>query len=306
MYGRVAGSLCEPLCVSREIQFKRCLGHGVKLHVLEAEWNANTIILKAPHEIGSRRALEHVKYESKIMQLSREEFIQKASDSLFRNVAGNSYTKATMKLAEEIFEECDLLQDGILEYNEAVTCWQLVETDEYVMYSLLQGKDGIPDVYGVCGQLYAVQYAASEPFLGFDISLSDYRPWEFRARLAIGLLDMIESIEETPFGPLHLCDVQEPNFGVVRRDGRLLAKAIDVDISFFQNQLELVLKSEMNNSCSSDSDCGFISCEVPCNSVTGKCSGRLVSNNFQVSLFQSNMFMGLKSLVTCMRPYEQG
>ncbi len=284
MYGKVSGSLCESLCVSREIQFKRCLGHGIKLHVLEAEWNAYTIILKAPSELGSRRAKEHLESENRNKRLTREEFVQKANASLFLNIAGNRYSGALVKLAEEIFDECDVLGNGVLEYgNEALVCWQLVETNEYVFYSLLQGMKGIPDVYGVCGHVYAVQYAPSEPFMGFESSIHDHRQWDFRVRLALGLLDMIESIEETPLGTLYLCDVQGANFGVVRRDDRLLAKAIDVDISFFENQLHEILKSEVNRSCTVDSQCKLINCEVFCNLATGRCTGKLVSNNLQVS-----------------------
>ena len=72
------------------------------------------------------------------------------------------------------------------------------------------------DVYGVCGNMYAVQYAAAEPFLGFQGKWSDGRNWNLRARLAIALLEMVEELEETPYGTFYLCDIQEPNFGVVR------------------------------------------------------------------------------------------
>lgn len=285
MYGKVTGSLCEPLCVSREIQFKRCLGHGVKLHVLEAEWNAHTIVLKAPKGLGSKRARAHLKSVGMKFDLTKENFIQNACATISSNVAGEKHpgaSEAIMKLVEDILEECDYLHDGVLGNSEALTCWQLLETDEYVIYSLLQGREGIPDMYGVCGHMYAVQYAPSEPYIRPESS-SDRQEWELRARLALGLLDMIESIEHTPFGTLYLCDVQKPNFGVVRREDRLVAKAIDVDISFFQSQLESMVRFEVNESCTKDSECKVINCEVPCDVATGKCSGKLVSNNLQVS-----------------------
>lgn len=159
----------------------------------------------------------------------------------------------------------------------------MVETDEYVLYSLLQGKSGIPKLYGTCGNMYAVQYAASDPYLGFKTVIMDKRTWIFRAQLALALMDMVESIEETPYGTLYLCDIQEPNFGVVRNNGKLVAKAIDVDISWFESSLTADVDYERNKSCSSDSDCNFISCLVKCNMTTGKCSGKLASNNLQVS-----------------------
>ena len=124
--------------------------------------------------------------------------------------------KRTIEVLEELFSECDIGSDGVLHYDESIPCWQLVETDEYILYRLLHAKSAMLDVYGVCGNMYAVQYAAAEPFLGFQTVWSDGRDWRLRARLAVALLEMIEELEETPYGTLYMCDVQEPNFGVVR------------------------------------------------------------------------------------------
>lgn len=96
-----------------------------------------------------------------------------------------------------------------------VTCWLLLETKEYSFYQLLQGNSALPELLGVCGPLYAVQYAPSEPFLGFRTDWFEVRDWKFRAQLALALLGMVEALEDTEFGTVYLCDVQESNFGVV-------------------------------------------------------------------------------------------
>ena len=56
--GIVAGSICEPLCVTKEIKFRNCLGHGVKLHVLETEWNGDTVVLKTHKPLGTELAMK--------------------------------------------------------------------------------------------------------------------------------------------------------------------------------------------------------------------------------------------------------
>lgn len=56
--GIFTGSLCPALCDTREITFKKCLGHGVKKHVLLAEWNGDTVVLKTAKSFGSKRAIE--------------------------------------------------------------------------------------------------------------------------------------------------------------------------------------------------------------------------------------------------------
>ena len=57
--GLITGSLCRPLCDTKEIHFEKCLGHGVKLHVLRARWKDSTVILKTPKQLGSSIAVKH-------------------------------------------------------------------------------------------------------------------------------------------------------------------------------------------------------------------------------------------------------
>ncbi len=66
-------------------------------------------------------------------------------------------------------------------------------------------------------------------------------------------------------------------------DGTLSAKAIDMDISFFEQTITSMIDSEKNNACISDKDCKFYSCQVSCNERTQQCSGVLSSNNLKVS-----------------------
>ena len=56
--GLVAGTICHPLCRSGEIRFHQCLGHGVKLHVLEAKWQGKSVVLKTPKTLGTEVAVK--------------------------------------------------------------------------------------------------------------------------------------------------------------------------------------------------------------------------------------------------------
>ena len=193
---------------------------------------------------------------------------------------------STLAAVERVFSECDVLGDGQLSYSEAVVCWQLLETDEFIILSVLRGLSAIPDIYGACGIMYAIQYATSQPLLDTLPAVADQRTWQFRARLAIALIEMVHSIETTPYGTLYLCDVKGPNFGIVRRPGtgELVAKTIDVDMSRFEENMKTSVAHDKNKKCQSDSDCEFVheSCHVVCNKSTGTCSGKLWSNNLQV------------------------
>lgn len=202
------------------------------------------------------------------------------------NLAGGKYVSSALAAVERVFSECDVLDDGQLSYHEALICWQLLETDEFILLSVLSGVSAIPDLYGTCGTMYAMQYATSEPFLSRYLpTVADNRSWEFRAHLAIALIEMVRSIEITPYGTLYLCDVQESNFGVVQKShtGDLVAKTIDLDISWFESTMKSSVEYEKNKYCQSHIDCDMVSCLVACNTTTNTCSGRLWSNNLQVS-----------------------
>ena len=201
------------------------------------------------------------------------------------NLAGGREVANTLETVERVFSECDVLGDGRLSYSEALVCWSLLETDEFVLLSLLRGASAVPDIYGVCGNMYATQFASSQPLLDSTLSVSDGRTWSLRARLAISLIEMVASLETTPYGTLYLCDVQESNFGVVRRPGseELVAKAIDLDISWFERSMRSSVEFERDKKCGSDGNCDFISCHVPCNTSTHTCAGRVWSNNLQVA-----------------------
>jgi hypothetical protein len=283
--GVVGGSLCEALCVRKEVEFVRCLGHGVKLHVLLAQWAANRVVLKTAKPLGHTRATSHLNRPDKLSRvISKQEFVKEANMTLFLNLAGGRGVPNTLAAVEGLFSECDVLGDGQLSYSEALVCWSLLETDEFVFLSVLSGTSAMPDLYGACGNMYAMQYATSQPLLANTPSVADSRTWDFRARLAIALIEMVASIEATNYGTLYLCDVQESNFGIVRRPGteELVAKAIDVDISWFEAGMRSSVEFERDKSCQLDSDCDFISCHVPCSTATHTCTGKLWSNNLQV------------------------
>ena len=75
--GAVGGSLCEPLCVTKEVEFVKCLGHGVKMHVLKAQWAANTIILKTTEPVSNYSLVaQHLQwYRDHNRLISKDEFV---------------------------------------------------------------------------------------------------------------------------------------------------------------------------------------------------------------------------------------
>lgn len=140
-----------------------------------------------------------------------------ANFSVFYNIGGRTHTSRTAEVLNDIFSECDVGGDGILQLTESLVCWDLINTGEYMLNLLLRDSSATLDVYGTCGNMYALQYADPEAYMGYKTSLSETRPWSLRAQLAVAILELIESIEQTPYGTLYLCDAQEANFGLVNK-----------------------------------------------------------------------------------------
>ncbi len=143
-----------------------------------------------------------------------------ARTSIYYDLSSRFNPQSITNMIERVLRECDIGQDNILTKEEVISCWMLLETKEYTFYQLVQGNSALPQLLGVCGSLYSIQYSPSEPFLGYLTDWFEVRDWKFRVQLALGLLEMVETMEGTEFGTLYLCDVQESNFGVVR--GNLL------------------------------------------------------------------------------------
>ena len=85
--GLVTGSLCRPLCDTDEIKFEKCLGHGVKLHVLRARWKDGIVILKTPNykELGRNFAVGH-SIDSLLPSIQRKESFTMTRETFIERV----------------------------------------------------------------------------------------------------------------------------------------------------------------------------------------------------------------------------
>ena len=248
--------MCKPLCETKEIRFTKCLGaHLLKLHVFEAEWDGQPVIIKSIRPYKHHRDRVRFLNQFRLMgydpaklpvpasveiapnaKLSSKQFIEQANATLFYGLAGKTYTNSTRKLLEQVILQCDLHGDGILEKEEIEKCWRIIETEEYVIATLLEGHPSLFHLLGICGELYAEDFATpldSLQYLGSEALMIQKRSWKFRAKLALAILDMLDELEKTPYGPLHYCDVKESNIGIVESNGRLIAKSIDLDSGWF-------------------------------------------------------------------------
>ena len=266
------------------VQYSKCLGHGVKPHVLLVKYKGKDIILKAKITYKSTVVMHKIP-EIKYLQdkhgslLKFDQFATVINSTIKELIFGWEGTYyASKDVIDEFLLECDANSDALISYHEAASCMRILASEEYVFYVLLRGIPGVPEVYGTCGNIFAVQSTLADDLR--DHVALDPRTWKKRALIAISMLDMVEAFEHTPYGTVYLCDVQEGNFGV---DSSLKAYAIDMDISFFEEQIALMVKDQKKLTCSSDEICNIIACWSKCNLSTNVCEPKLYSSNLQVS-----------------------
>ena len=167
------------------------------------------------------------------------------------------------QVVDAVIRECDAHADTKLSYNEAIHCWHMVDEQESLVMLQLAGNPAIPTLYGTCHNLFVMEYASTDPFNNVP-KRAEYRSWGFRAKLALGLIEMVKSLENSsPNKTLHLCDFQKANFGILEKEnGGFIVKSIDNDASVFRYHLAKMIRDD-GFACETDKDCSLIDCISP-------------------------------------------
>ena len=268
----VTGSMCSPLCEKEEISYQECLSHRSNFYVMLARWNLTQVVLKA----RSSAALASL-YEERY----RKDWMEQLKVVVEQEILGQESTDVMRFLSSQ----CDVGGDNSLSRQERQHCWNLGTEREFVLLAALQESIAMPRLLGVCGSMYAVEYAPSDSFTNPALLVREVRGWNFRAKLAIAFIEMVESLEKTKYGTLYLCDVMESNFGVVRNNGKYTVRAIDNGESYFNQTVSTALRHYWLNDCTDNSDCHHLGCSLQCDLSSRKCLHKITSNNLQVSKY---------------------
>ncbi|KAK3086001.1 hypothetical protein FSP39_011994 [Pinctada imbricata] len=153
--------------------------------------------------------------------------------------------------------------------------WSLANQDEYLLIKLYQDLPYIPKLYGSCGGYYLLEFAPPGNILNQDFIRYSPSPWKERAKIALQLIELSQSVDKDFYEPLHICDVKGENFGV---DTQNVIKLIDLDTIFFNKEMLGHLSSGI---CSKHEDCDFFDCRGWCNITRNRCTRMRTNNNLQ-------------------------
>ncbi|XP_060680287.1 divergent protein kinase domain 1C [Hemiscyllium ocellatum] len=282
--GILTGDLCEDLCVTQTMVYKRCLYYNKGKKVIQADWNGQPIILKSKLE-------DFLSYESLYLLDERESRPIPDVDILvftaleIKHSLGLDVKNVTVP---QLWTKHLKGKTGSFSRAELASMWSLFQQEEYVFFQLLQDlSKHVLRVIGSCGHFYAVEYlTAGHAWHRSLFSLEKLVPlswrgssrkawWQVTNGIALSFLELARHFENDFSHQLHLCDIKPENFAI-RAD--LTVVTIDVDMAFFEPKMRAILEQN----CTDDEDCNFFDCFSRCNIKTKKCRADRSNNNLQV------------------------
>lgn len=177
----------------------------------------------------------------------------------------------------------DADHDGRVSLPEARSAWALLQLDEVLLSVVLQGRSHTPKLLGFCGNLYVVERVVYTPLYGLNLSpglepwitavlgrsLDDFfaPSWPRKAKISIGLLELVEDVFHGMFGSFLLCDMTPGSFGYTKRyELRLLDGQYVVPEEAFRRVVQ-------GRPCQEDSDCVYSGdCRASCLQAEQRCS----------------------------------
>ncbi|PVD22324.1 hypothetical protein C0Q70_18134 [Pomacea canaliculata] len=266
--GEVAGRLCYKFCYDQSIYLSYCHEDGPRKSFMweKMMMRVPTSLLPDHHEMTLHEGMSLTEFEGLLLDFLRSHLgPHDFSDLMFR-----------MKLF------ADFNDDEKLSLGEVQSLWRLIHIREFLVLFIFQGSAVFPEINGTCGSLFGFNFPQVSSIFTKEVSPIlklvsknafrwSFPSWEERARVAVGVLDLIFDIYEENHVRFVMCDLQPSIIGhtenyeaQVTDAGRILSS--------------VMLESELSNrTCSHDNQCQYSeSCTTMCDTKKQKCSGETI------------------------------
>ncbi|XP_026885650.2 divergent protein kinase domain 1A [Electrophorus electricus] len=293
--GVIDGSACSSLCEKGSLYFGRCLSSKPNNQVYTGSWGDVDGVIKCQlgdvvhYELGEELEprKETVLFDKPTRGTSVEKFKEMVSSHLKAKVGEQANLAGLVTL---ILSFADSNRDGHVSLAEAKSAWALLQLNEVLLAVVLQGREHTPKLLGFCGDLYVVERVPYTPLYGLSLPwlLEPWVPtglrrrldqwftpsWPRKAKIAIGLLELVEDVFHGPFGSFLVCDMRAGSFGYTERyDLRLVDGRRVVPEEAFRRAMHL-------RRCHDDDDCAYgADCRAACNPTEQRCMGQVSQPN---------------------------
>ncbi|XP_070177305.1 divergent protein kinase domain 1B-like [Littorina saxatilis] len=265
-HGEISGSICPQLCREESIYLTWCTENGE-----EKSFWWGKMLMRVPAD------LERDERELTLVEgLLPSEFLALLLDYLNLQLGNGDMHN----LARELKKFGDFNDDGKLSLGEAQSLWRLVHKREFLVMFIFQHSYGFPALNGTCGSLFGFQYPDVSAIYNknvFPLNILSssahtwFLPsWQQRAKVAVGILDVMFDIYEDNHIKFFMCDVKPTAIGHGPTHEAIVTDARHIYSSaMLANALE-------NRTCSHDHHCHFSHyCTTMCDTRRQQCTGEI-------------------------------
>lgn len=193
-------------------------------------------------------------------------------------------------LATQVLSITDANRDGHISLPEARSTWALLQLNEFLLALVLQDREHTPKLLGFCGDLYVMEKVPHTPLYGISLPwiVEAWIPaglrrsvdqwftpsWPHRAKISIGLLELVEDVFHGAFGSFLMCDVSAASFGYNgRHDLKVMDARYIVPEAVFQEEVR-------QRRCDADKDCLYgVDCVTSCDLTKHRCTPEVTRPN---------------------------
>ncbi|KAM9386027.1 divergent protein kinase domain 1A isoform 1-T1 [Pholidichthys leucotaenia] len=284
--GVIDGSACSSLCEKDTLYLGKCFTADPNSQVYSGSWGDLEGVIKcqmeeAPHyDLGGKPRKEAAAFDKPTKGTSVKNFREMILDHLKAKV-GDQANLAD--LAVQVLSIADFNKDGHISLPEARSTWALLQLNEFLLALVLQDREHTPKMLGFCGDLYVMEKVPYSPLYGISLPwiLEMWIPaglrrsmdqwftpsWPHRAKISIGLLELVEDVFHGTFGSFLMCDVSATSFGY---NDRYDLKVMDARHIIPEAIFEEVIRQQR---CDVDEDCLYgTDCLTSCDLTKHRCT----------------------------------
>ncbi|KAM7012116.1 divergent protein kinase domain 1A isoform 2-T2 [Tautogolabrus adspersus] len=293
--GVIDGSACSSLCEKDTLYLGKCYTAKANSQVYSGIWGDLEGVIKcqmeeAPqYDLGSE--IEHRKEAAAFNKPTEGTSVEKFREMILSHLKAKVGDQANLAdLATQVLSITDANKDGHISLPEARSTWALLQLNEFLLALVLQDREHTPKLLGFCGDLYVMEKVPYSPLYGISLpwimevwipaglrrSMDQWftPSWPHKAKISIGLLELVEDIFHGTFGSFVMCDVSTNSFGYNdRHDLKVMDARYIVPEATFQ---EIIRQQR----CDVDEDCLYgADCLTSCDLTKHRCTPEVTRPN---------------------------
>uniref|UniRef100_A0A8C1Z2X4 Divergent protein kinase domain 1Ab n=1 Tax=Cyprinus carpio TaxID=7962 RepID=A0A8C1Z2X4_CYPCA len=293
--GVIDGSACNSLCEKDTLYLGKCLSAKPSNQVYSGSWGDMEGIIKCqmeedPHyDLGAE--LEPRKESASFNRPTKGTSMEKFKEMVFSHLKAKVGDQANLAdLVTLVLGVADSNKDGQISLSEAHSAWALLQLNEFLLSIVLQEREHTPRLLGFCGDLYVMEKVPYVPLYGVSLpwmvelwipasmrrSIDQWAApsWPRKAKIAIGLFELVEDLFHGTFGSFLMCDISAAGFGYTERHD---IKVVDARRILPEAAFQEVMRERR---CEEDSDCMYgRDCLTSCDLTKHRCTTEVTQPN---------------------------